>query len=226
MDTVAALTATDQSYLMAIRTAETNCEDSKVTVGQLAHILGSSASSVSEKISKLVKAGLVQHPKYGGISLTDAGRAYSTQMRRRHRLLETFLVQTLGYSWDEVHEEADVLEHAVSDRFIEALAAHLDHPTRDPHGDPIPSAAGEELALDAVTLDSVEQGQTVVITRVCDANAELLRLLEQQGLLLDTHITISYKNTASGLISLICPGHTEVTLGLTAAGAIWVSPAS
>lgn len=105
----------------------------KVSTKLLAERIGVSASTASESIRKLADQGLVHHEKYGAVTLTDAGRRAALAMVRRHRLMETFLVQELGYGWDEVHDEAEILEHAVSDRMLDRIDAKLGHPTRDPH---------------------------------------------------------------------------------------------
>ena len=115
----------------------------KVSTKLLAERLGVSASTASESIRKLAEQGLVHHEKYGAVTLTDRGRHAALAVVRRHRLLETFLVSELGYGWDEVHDEAEILEHAVSDLMLDRIDAKLGHPTRDPHGDPIPAADGQ-----------------------------------------------------------------------------------
>ena len=120
----------------------TEWQDKPITSSQLAQRLGVANSSVSEMVRKLKDQGLVDHKPYSAIALTGAGLRLALSMVRRHRLIETYLVQELGYSWDEVHDEAELLEHAVSDTFIERMAAKLGNPQRDPHGDPIPSADG------------------------------------------------------------------------------------
>src|SRR5699024_11629900 len=106
----------------------------------------------------------------------------SRQVARRHRLLETFLVDTLGYTWDEVHDEADVLEHACTDRFIARLDAHLNYPTRDPHGDPIPRADGSIDPLSTSTLDGIAVGHKGIMEQVNDDDPELLRFLAVQNM--------------------------------------------
>ena len=108
----------------------------------LATRLGVGASTVSETVRRLADSGLVTHQPYGAVELTADGERHALAVVRRHRLIETFLVEVLGYGWDEVHDEAEVLEHAVSDLFVERIAAQLGHPRRDPHGDPIPGADG------------------------------------------------------------------------------------
>ena len=111
----------------------------KVSTKMLAERIGVSASTASESIRKLADQGLVDHEKYGAVTLTERGRDAALAMVRRHRLMETFLVRELGYGWDEVHDEAEVLEHAVSDRMVDRIDAKLGFPRRDPHGDPIPA---------------------------------------------------------------------------------------
>src|SRR5438270_9782934 len=136
------LTSVAQDYLKVIWNAQ-EWSLEKVSTKMLAEKLGVSASTASESIRKLAEQGLVDHEKYGAVTLTESGRRAALAMVRRHRLLEAFLVKELGYSWDEVHDEAEILEHAVSDRMLDRIDAKLGHPTRDPHGDPIPAANGQ-----------------------------------------------------------------------------------
>ncbi|MCK8675051.1 metal-dependent transcriptional regulator, partial [Rhodococcus sp. HM1] len=136
--TTGALTSVAQDYLKVIWTVQ-EWSGEKVSTKLLAEKLGVSASTVSEAVRRLCDQGLLDHERYGAISLTESGRAAAVAMVRRHRLIETFLVRELGYRWDEVHDEAEVLEHAVSERMIAALDAKLGFPERDPHGDPIPT---------------------------------------------------------------------------------------
>lgn len=152
------------------------------TNGTLAAALGLAPSSVTEAVGKLVVAGLVEHERYGAVTLTAEGRAAAAVIVRKHRLIETFLVAYLGYGWDEVHEEAEVLEHAVSDAFVERLDARLGHPERDPHGDPIPRADGSLPDERGVPLASVPEGTSVRILRVSDAVPGLLARLDAAGL--------------------------------------------
>ncbi|MGK2879919.1 MAG: metal-dependent transcriptional regulator, partial [Mycobacterium sp.] len=135
------LTAVAQDYLKVIWTAQEWSRE-KVSTKMLAERIGVSASTASESIRKLAEQGLVDHEKYGAVTLTNSGRRAALAMVRKHRLLETFLVNELGYSWDEVHDEAEILEHAVSDELVARIDAKLGYPRRDPHGDPIPAADG------------------------------------------------------------------------------------
>ncbi|PSR59622.1 DtxR family transcriptional regulator, partial [Nocardia sp. MDA0666] len=135
------LSSVAQDYLKVIWSAQEWSQE-KVSTKLLAERIGVSASTVSEAVRKLADQGLVEHARYGAITLTDNGRRAAVAMVRRHRLIETFLVSELGYGWDEVHDEAEVLEHAVSETLVERIDAKLGHPDRDPHGDPIPSVDG------------------------------------------------------------------------------------
>ncbi|GAA3180753.1 hypothetical protein GCM10020255_074660 [Rhodococcus baikonurensis] len=140
IDTLA-LSSVAQDYLKVIWTIQ-EWSHERVSTKLLSEKMNVSASTVSEAIRKLSDQGLVDHARYGSIALTDSGRAAAVSMVRRHRLIETYLVQELGYGWDEVHDEAEVLEHAVSDLMISRMDAKLGFPERDPHGDPIPATDG------------------------------------------------------------------------------------
>jgi DtxR family Mn-dependent transcriptional regulator len=155
-------------------------------------------------------------------------------MVRRHRLIETFLVEVLGYGWDEVHDEAEVLEHAVSDLFVDRVADRLGHPRRDPHGDPIPSADGTIDLPDAHPLWDVAPGRYAV-ARISDEDPGLLRYLEEVGLVLDAPVELVERRTVAGVVSVqVGPSTGElrgpaasvrVDLGEVAASAIWVARA-
>lgn len=136
-----AATPVAQDYLKVIWNAQ-EWGDGPATPTQLAERLGVAAPTVSETLRRLASAGWVEHRPYGSPTLTDEGRRIALAMVRRHRLIETWLVRELGYRWDEVHDEAEELEHAVSDRFVDRIAERLGQPERDPHGDPIPSVDG------------------------------------------------------------------------------------
>ncbi len=158
----------------------TEWQDKPITSTQLAQRLGVANSSVSEMVRKLKDQGLVDHQPYSAITLTADGVRLALSMVRRHRLIETFLVRELGYRWDEVHDEAELLEHAVSDTFIERMAAKLGNPVRDPHGDPIPAADGSVQVPAAHRMSELDDGHTGRITRISDENPELLRYLSAE----------------------------------------------
>lgn len=209
-----------ENYLKAVYNAG-EWSDDAVTVTALATRLGLSPSSTSEHVRKLTERGLLTHAKYGAIELTDDGRSIALRTVRKHRLIESLLVDYLGYGWDEVHDEAEVLEHAVSDLFIDRLYERLGEPERDPHGDPIPRSDGTLPDDDLSRLDTVEPGTRVDVVRVWDDDPDLLRHLEQHGITLGTELTVLERHDAAGTLALEIEG-TTVTLGTAAAAAIRV----
>lgn len=178
-----------ETYLKAVFNAGEWSTD-LVTVGYLANRLGLAPSSVSETVRKLTERGLLTHARYGAISLTADGERVALGMVRKHRLIETFLVDYLGYGWDEVHDEAEVLEHAVSDMFVDRLDAKLGHPRVDPHGDPIPAADRSLVDQPDTRLDDVPAGSQVRIDRVSDEDPELLRQLAESGIAIGQLVTL------------------------------------
>lgn len=175
---IAELSSNAQDYLKVIWDLH-EWDKGPVQPTAVAERTGMKQSTVSGALGRLVDAGLVTHRPYGKVELTETGRRYAVTMVRRHRLLETFLVQVLGYGWDEVHEEADSLEHAVSDKMVDRIDKYLGHPTADPHGDLIPSAEGDLPLLPTTTrpLSEVAAGLTVRVQRVSDEDPRMLRTL-------------------------------------------------
>ena len=200
---------------------ERNGVDLPLALGDLAAALNQKLPTASEAVKRLAAKELVVHERYRGVTLTELGRDLSRQVARRHRLLETFLVETLGYTWDEVHDEADVLEHACTDRFIARLDAHLNHPTRDPHGDPIPRADGSTDPLSARTLAEVTVGQKVIMEQVNDDDAELLRFLAAQNMRPGTEVELVQPPIA-GLLHISVDGGEPFALAEVAAHEITV----
>ncbi|RFA16274.1 DtxR family transcriptional regulator [Subtercola boreus] len=222
---VPSLTTAAEDYLKVIWAAS-EWEPEPVTVKQLAERTGVSAATVSDGIRKLAGLGMVAHEPYGSIELTEAGRAVAIGMVRRHRLVETFLVEMLGYSWDEVHDEAEVLEHAVSDLLIDRIDRQLGFPARDPHGDPIPTADGHPRRPDAVRLSDAEPGHPLVVSRISDADPALLRYVAEKGVLLDVALTVDEHRTFAGDVAVRLGATGEaVELGQRASDAVWVSRA-
>ena len=171
-----------QDYLKAIFDLQ-EWGSSGVSLSELATHLGQRTSTASEAIKRLVKQGLVEHRPYGDIQLTAAGQELALAMVRRHRLIETFLSVHLGYPMDEVHAEAEILEHAVSETFLERIDALMGHPQRDPHGDPIPDSAGAIQSLAVTSLSDATTGDIVYVDRVSDRDPSLLRYLSQRAIL-------------------------------------------
>lgn len=222
------LSTVAQDYLKVIWTAQ-EWSLERVSTKMLAERLGVSASTASESIRKLADQGLVDHEKYGAVTLTEAGRRAALAMVRRHRLMETFLVNELGYSWDEVHDEAEVLEHAVSDTMLDRIDAKLGYPTRDPHGDPIPAADGRVPTPPARQLSACSNGDSGVVARISDADPEMLRYFDSVGINLDSKVRVLARRDFAGMISVEVTAPdgsdspaTTVDLGSPAAEAIWV----
>lgn len=157
----------------------------------LANKAGVKPSTVSGAVSRLVAGGYALHNPYGNIELTEQGERYAVQMVRKHRLLEMFLVTVLGYRWDEVHTEADSLEHAASDTMIERIDDLLGHPAADPHGDPIPRRDGSLPENTNIALSDVPDDSLARVERVSDDDPALLRYLDEHGIGLHSTITVS-----------------------------------
>jgi DtxR family Mn-dependent transcriptional regulator len=224
------LTSVAQDYLKVIWNAQEWSRE-KVSTKMLAERIGVSASTASESVRKLADQGLVEHEKYGGVTLTDRGRRAAVSVVRRHRLLETFLVRELGYGWDEVHDEAEVLEHAVSDLLMSRIDTKLGHPQRDPHGDPIPDLEGQVPTPPARQLAGCVDGDHGSVARISDSDPEMLRYFDTVGIALDTHLTVVARRDFAGTVSVaINDGHDgsnadrTVELGSPAAQSIWVVP--
>ena len=218
---VSDLSPVAQDYLKIIWSA-TEWSDRPVTVKQLAERMGVRAATVSDGIRRLAEQGLVAHERYGGVELTEAGRAHAVAMVRRHRLIETFLVEELGYGWDEVHDEAEVLEHAVSDQLVERMDRRLGFPARDPHGDPIPTADGTPRRPDAVPLLGAPPGVALVVVRISDADPAVLRYLAEREVGLDAVLRVEARGTPGDDVAVRL-GDRSVTLLPSAASAVWVA---
>jgi DtxR family transcriptional regulator, Mn-dependent transcriptional regulator len=221
----AELSAVAQDYLKVIWNAQ-EWSLEKVSTKMLAEKIGVSASTASESIRKLAEQGLVDHEKYGAVTLTESGRRAALAMVRRHRLIEAFLVKELGYSWDEVHDEAEVLEHAVSDRLVARIDAKLGFPQRDPHGDPIPGSDGRVPTPPARQLWACHDGDAGTVARISDADPEMLRYFDSIGISLDSRLRVLTRREFAGMISVAVESAdgtpTTVDLGSPAAQAIWM----
>lgn len=218
------LTSIAEDYLKVVWSFEELKHD-KITTKALAQRLGVTPATVSVTVRRLTEQGLLVHPRFGSISLTEAGRAHALRVVRRHRLIETFLVQSLGYSWDEVHDEAEILEHAVSDRFLERIDELLGHPERDPHGDPIPNHAGELTAEASLPLLEVTAPGQATVVRISDDDAELLRYFAERGLIPGAEIELGTPEPYAGGVPITVKGRpSNFTLGTQAAAAVRVRP--
>lgn len=202
----------------------TEWQPEPITPSQLAERLALAPSSVTEMVKKLSAAGLVDHRPYSAIRLTPEGEQRALAMLRRHRLIETWLVAEHGYGWDEVHDEAEVLEHALSDRLLDAIDAQLGHPTRDPHGDLIPAADGTLHRPDAVRLDAAPIGFRGRVVRISDRDPDALRVLDRLGVALDELVTVSEPHSPAGVTITRAAG-SEVVVSPAVAAAVWLEPA-
>lgn len=223
---VSELSASTQNYLKAIW-GLTEWSSVPATPTLIAERMGLKLSSVSDAIRKLAAQGLVEHAPYSSVELTSTGLSYALAMVRRHRLIESFLVSVLGYSWDQVHDEADHLEHAVSDLMIDRIDAYLGFPTRDPHGDPIPSAHGTVQIPDATRLTEVGTGHQVVIERISDSDSTLLQFFKERGFVVGATLLIGEGAQFSDAVHARVAGADNfVVLGRSATDALYVSIAN
>lgn len=220
---VSQLSASSQNYLKAIWSLG-EWSDKSVTASMVAARVGVKLSTASDAIRKLAEKGFLEHAPYGAVTLTEVGRAHALAMVRRHRLIETFLVDVLGYRWDQVHDEAEALEHAVSDFMIDRIDEQLGHPERDPHGDPIPGSDGVVSRPDAVPLTGLEAGLRVRVERVSDEDSQLLRFFAYHsigyGTVLETRPASPYSETMEVVSE---EGQKSLSLGKSATDAVWVT---
>ena len=206
-------------YLIAARRAT----EEAVSTGELAQALSVSPGTVTGMLKTLSEAELATYTPYEGAKLTPAGERLALTVLRRHRLLELFLAQTLSLSWDEVHEEAEHMEHAVSDRLVDRIDAFLGHPTVDPHGDPIPRADGSLAEPQGQPLVTLERGQRFRLVRVVDQGSSFLRYLSECGLDLGTEGVLVENRPEAGAV-ILRVGDRTVALGHEAAGKVLISP--
>jgi DtxR family Mn-dependent transcriptional regulator len=205
--------ATDavEDYLKAIYALEGRGAE-RVGTSALAERLGVAPSTVTAMAKRLSELRLVSYEPYRGMSLTASGRRTALEVVRHHRLIEAFLADALDMPWDRVHDEAEVLEHHISEELERRIAAKLGDPTRDPHGDPIPSAELELAADDTTSLDELEAGRTATFVRVSDSDPEMLRYLADRGIRPGVELRISRREPFGGPI-YIESGGAEHVLG-------------
>ncbi len=214
------ITSTVENYLKALFLLDQNAKN-RVATGELAKSLSVTPGSATSMIKTLAESGLVIHRPHYGVQLTEHGRELAVRVVRRHRIVELFLVQILGMDWSAVHDEAEKLEHVVSDEVVTRLDALLGHPTVDPHGDPIPTADGKLPHRPLTQLASCNTGDSVSVARIGNQDTAFLQFAEEHGLLLGATLTITSRNEIADSITLQS-GTQEVVLGLAAAGRIEV----
>ncbi|HXK60726.1 MAG TPA: metal-dependent transcriptional regulator [Acidobacteriota bacterium] len=218
------MTSTVEDYLKALLRIEENGKP--VTTSDIARTLAVADSTVTDMFRKLDKAGLLKHRPYYGATLTPKGRKAALKILRRHRLVELFLHDILGYGWEQVHEEAEELEHVVSDRFIERVDMLLNHPVKDPHGEPIPDAEGRQVEEEGIVLTEAAKGDYRIV-RISNGRSGLFDYLEGEGLRPGQRVAVLDRAPFGGpLVLRPGGGKRRVYLGLEAAGSIYVRPLS
>ena len=185
-------------------------EHGLVPTSVLAKALDITPPSTTEMAKKLAKANLIEHTPYQGVCLTPMGQRIALEIVRNHRLLELFLVRALDYSWDEVHEEAERLEHAVSERLAQRIAEYLGNPRYDPHGDPIPSAEGEVAPRALTALSEWPADQSGIVARLRDQSPDMLRYLAEKGLTVGAAVQVISTDPFDGPITLTVDGVEQV----------------
>ena len=188
------MTFSEENYLKAIYHL-TTVNDAEVSTNSIAEMMETKASSVTDMLKKLAEKDLVNYKKYQGVSLTDKGRLSAKMIVRKHRLWEVFLVDKLNFAWDEVHDIAEQLEHIKSEQLINKLDDFLGNPTEDPHGDPIPNANGQMVAIEKQLLSELAENQIGICVGVKDSSAEFLKYLDKQEIALGSKIEIIFKES-------------------------------
>jgi DtxR family Mn-dependent transcriptional regulator len=205
-------TLTVENYVKAIYQLCAETDGQGASTGSIAKRLGVSPGTVTSMLRTLSESGLADYQAYEGVQLTDSGRRLALRVLRRHRLVELFLVQTLGLTWDEVHEEAEHLEHAVSESLVDRIDDFLGNPDRDPHGDPIPRSDGSVPENDAEPLASLAPSTEFVLDRVVEQSPEFLRYLSDSGLSIGTTATVVENHPLAGAL-IVQTSDRQVTLG-------------
>ena len=219
--------STVENYLKTIYKVQSAESDGErlVAMGQLAHILDVAPGTATTMVKALAESGLVTYEPYAGVRLTAPGLKLAALVLRRHRLMELFLVQVLGMSWDEVHDEAERLEHAASDRVIDRIDAMLGKPSADPHGDPIPDPEGAVSAQNYPTLLTCPVGAPVVVIRVTDQDAEFLRFLESSDLKPGQVVHVEVRDSAADQVVVRGKNDRQIMIGMRSAAKLQVAPA-
>jgi DtxR family transcriptional regulator, Mn-dependent transcriptional regulator len=216
--------STVENYLKAIFQGEAQLTVSQrlLPMGHLAAALGVAPGTATTMVKALAESGLVEYEPYNGVRLSPAGSRLAALVLRRHRLIELFLVQVLGMRWDEVHDDAEQLEHVVSERLIERIDELLGHPEVDPHGDPIPSREGELVSRPLDTLLTCPLNTPVTVTRVTDQDAAFLRFIEGHELKPGQSIEVEARDDVSDSVRLKGKNDQRITIGTRAASKLLV----
>ena len=219
--------STVENYLKAIYkgTAALEAPQTLLPMGQLASALSVAPGTATTMVKTLAESGLAHYEPYAGVALTPAGERLAALVLRRHRLIELFLVRVMGYSWDEVHDEAEHLEHVVSDRLVDRMDQMLGRPEVDPHGDPIPDADGLVKPQEAQSLLTCQLNAPMTVTRVIDQDKAFLRFIEQHSLKPGELIEVEARDAAADSVQILASRERRITIGTRAASKLLVQAA-
>lgn len=215
--------ATVEDYIKHIYLVSEKRTSAEVPMGQIADALGVVPGTATTMVKALSDAGLVVYAPRVGVRLTEPGRRLALHVLRRHRLIEQFLVEVLGFDWSEVHDEAEQMEHVVSDLLLERIDRYLGHPTEDPHGDPIPSAEGELVHGQVESLVECPLDSNVFVARISDQDTDFLNYIAKAGLSPGVSLRVRARSLSAEAVEIQLPGSEEsLTLGLGAAAKVLV----
>ena len=217
--------STVENYLKQIYLEQQPLGAQLVPMGRLAAAMAVTPGTATTMIKALAEANLVTYEPRSGVRLTRAGEQLALHVLRRHRLVELFLVKVLGLDWSEVHDEAEHLEHAVSEKVLERIDDLLGHPSVDPHGDPIPTSKGKVAPQKFLSLAECEPNQPLRITRIADQEPAFLQFLHRNGLTPGVTLSIRARDAQADNVQLILADQSRLSLGTAAASKIWVEPA-
>jgi DtxR family transcriptional regulator, Mn-dependent transcriptional regulator len=217
-------TSTVENYLKAIYQGQSTLPSRErlVPMGSVAAALGVTPGTATTMVKALAESGLAEYEPYSGVRLTSAGERLAGLVLRRHRLVELFLVQVMGMKWDEVHEDAEQLEHVVSERLIERIDEMLGRPTHDPHGDPIPSADGAIAPAHLDSLLTCPIRTPLKVTRIADQDPAFLRFIERNDLKPGQPVEVESRDAAADAVRLRGKNRTPITIGARAASKLLV----
>ena len=215
-------TSTVENYLKHIYLQQHHFHNDLMPTGRLAQVMNVTPGTATSMVKTLADAALIDYEPRCGVRLTEAGQKLALRVLRRHRLIELFLVKTLKFDWSQVHDEAEELEHVISNRMLERIDEHLGHPTKDPHGDPIPSAAGTVHAIERHSLSDCVIGQPMRVMRVMDQQPSFLRFVDSHGLNPGVGLIVHERDEAADSVTIESVDGEHITLGTAAADKILV----
>jgi DtxR family Mn-dependent transcriptional regulator len=217
-------TSTIEDYLKTIYLEQLSEPGRRVATGRIAELLSVAPGTVTSMLKTLGASRLVRYEPYSGVELTESGIQLASHVLRRHRLVEQFLVEVMGMNWSEVHEEAETLEHAISDRLLVRMDEMLGFPEFDPHGDPIPTESGAVAETDFPSLLACPLDTTIRVARVLDQGETFLRLLERNGVLPGRHITVVAREEDADAVTIRSDDGRTFSLGFRTASKVLVEP--